>query len=167
MDATIRPFRPADYVAVAGVISAACPDQSWTAEQLEHADKHRDLRCLIRRWVAEVGDQVVGTALYDQVASMYNPRKFVLRGAVRPEIQGQGIGSALYEIVTTALVPLDPISLLVQDVREDQVRGITLLEHRSFRKVLSAWESRLDVTSFDPGPFARVVDRSAANSQAL
>jgi ribosomal protein S18 acetylase RimI-like enzyme len=100
----------------------------------------------------------VGVALYDQLASTYHPRKFALYVVVHPEHQGQRIGSALYDCVTSALAPLDPISLLVREVREDQFRAIAFLKRRGFRETLRAWESRLDVAAFDPSRFATITD---------
>jgi GNAT superfamily N-acetyltransferase len=149
----IRPFVPSDYPAIAAVRSANGPDWARSAEDLEFWDEHRDQRFLARRWVAELDGRVVGWASYDQVAWMYDPHRFILAGFVHPELQGRGIGGALYQTVADALTPLDPATLLILEVPTEPPRSVRFVERRGFREAMRTWALRLDLGSFDPTPF--------------
>jgi GNAT superfamily N-acetyltransferase len=72
---------------------------------------------------------------------------------VSPELHGQGIGRALYDHLMRELIPFDPLSIR-SHIREDMARGVRFLEDRGFVVDMRSWESRLDVASFDPSPYA-------------
>ena len=93
----IRAFTADDYGSVAVVLNSVYVDYPTTADELRFNEEHNDPRCLQRRWVAEVGGQIVGIAEYVQHVGMYHPRKFLIELAVRPAFQGKHIGAALYD----------------------------------------------------------------------
>jgi GNAT superfamily N-acetyltransferase len=163
----IRPFTTDDYGSVAAVRNSVYPDFPIAAEEIRFDDEHDDPKCVRRRWVAEVGGQVVGIADLGQHHRMYHPRKFLLDLVVRPESQGRGIGAALYDQLLTALAPFDPIALRFGDVGADMVRGIRFIQDRGFVEELRTWESRLDISAFDPTLYSDAVKRVAAQGVTI
>lgn len=110
MKPVIRAFTADDYESVAAVLNSVYVEYPTTAEELRFNQEHEDPKCLQGRWLAEVGDRVVGTVEYSQHAGMYHPRKFLIEVAMRPEFQVRRIGALLYDRVLAELAPLDPIS---------------------------------------------------------
>ncbi|HEU0000030.1 MAG TPA: GNAT family N-acetyltransferase [Ktedonobacteraceae bacterium] len=148
----IRPFTPGDYAALLAISSVIYPDYAATEDELRYWDEHRDPTHKFQRWVAEQNGRVVGVAHYNQSMENHHPRKFWLDIMVHPDAQRQGIGSALYEQVVTSVKQYDPINLRGR-TREDMLPGIRFLQARGFQDVWRDWESRLDVTTFDPTPY--------------
>jgi GNAT superfamily N-acetyltransferase len=72
---------------------------------------------------------------------------------VHPEHQGRGIGSTLYDHILEVLKPFDLLRLRC-DVREDELRGISFLQHRGWEEGQRTWAATLDVNAFDPAPYA-------------
>ncbi len=160
---TIRDFRgsEAEYSAAAAVCNAVFPEYPESVEEWKEEDEKRPAHLKRRRWLAEIEDQTVGYACYDQSEWMYHPRLFNFFAAVLPERQGQGIGRALYATVMAALAPLDPLRVRAR-CRSDYARSMGFLSDRGFVEDLRDWESRLDVPGFDPAPFAGHVERVIA-----
>lgn len=157
----IRPFTPDDYPAIARIASAAFPEYPASAEEKEFGDTRRDPKCLHARWLIERDGQPVGYGEYGQRSGAYHPRRFHINVIVEPDSQGLGLGKALYDQVMSALAPLDPLSVRVQ-IREDRTRSVRFLRDRDFTEDMRSFESRLDVTAFDPAPFAEVEARARA-----
>lgn len=153
MNASIRPFTVDDYPAVVAVSNAVYVDYPGTVEERRFEDEHRDPKCRFQRWVAERNGEVVAHAEYSQAEWSYHPHRFWVGVTVRPDRQGQGIGTALHDHVVTALEPLQPQRLRA-DCREDMERGVRFLQERGFREEFRSWESRLDMAAFDPAPYA-------------
>lgn len=154
----IRPFTPADYPAAVRIATAAFPEYPSSIEEKKFGDASRPAHCRHARWIAEQGGQAVGYGEYGQYASQYHPRKFSVDVMVLPEFHGQGFGKALYEKVTEALAQFDPLSFRAH-VREDMPRGLRFLQDRGFAEDMRTFESRLDVTAFDPSPYGSVEAR--------
>ncbi len=162
MTTTIRPFTPADYPAVVDIHNTAWPDERIDVDEMRFDDEHRDAKCRHGRWVAEVDGEIVGWAQHDQLAGRYHPDKYWLEFCVHPARQRRGIGSALYDTVLAALQPLNPWLVRVA-LREDMTGCLAWLARRGFQEDWRSWESRLDVTRFDPTPFAGYQERLAAH----
>jgi GNAT superfamily N-acetyltransferase len=165
---TVRPFTAtdADYAAVMEVHAAVWPDYPDTPEQYRFQDERRDPKTKWGRVLAECGGRVVGCGSWGQQADMFHPRKFDVGVDVLPEWEGQGIGTALYEAVLENIAAHDPI-LLRCHAREDRARGVRFLRDRGFEEEMRDWESRLDLTAFDPAPFAGAEERVAAQGIAI
>ena len=52
-----------------------------------------------QRWVAFEQGRIVGAGSYSQSVWFAHPQKFMFWIGVRPELQGYGIGSMLYETI--------------------------------------------------------------------
>lgn len=124
MAATIRPFTTFDYKSVARLWNTVHADDKLTAEELAHHDASFEPPYKFGRFVTEIDGEVVGAATFEQHAGMYHPQKFFLDVHVYPEVEGQGVGHALYEQVLRAVEPFDPITLRGQ-VKEDHKRACT------------------------------------------
>lgn len=150
----IRPFGDPDYPTVNAVSRAAYPDYPWSEEEFRHWDSLFDgERLKLGRVVAEdAHGRTVGFADWHHSTDSYHPRKFFLDVTVHPDHQRQGIGPRLYDALITALAPYDPIALW-GNVKETFAHSIRFAEKRGFVEKRRAWESRLQVASFDPAPF--------------
>jgi GNAT superfamily N-acetyltransferase len=149
----------ADYATIVAIDNACFPEYPGTVDELRHGDTSRAAHIKHRRLIAESGGEPVGFGSYGQFEGMYHPRKFSLGLFVRPDHQGRGVGRALYEALLEALGPFEPLSLRA-NVREDQGRTLRFLTDRGFAEDMRSWESRLDVSAFDPAPFAGALERA-------
>jgi GNAT superfamily N-acetyltransferase len=167
MKLIIRPFAETDYVAVAELGNAAYSDVHGqpllpiSAEEMRSTDVQRDPKCRFARWVADLEGQIVAAGEHDQTAYRYHPRKFWLDVFVHPEYQRQGIGRRLYDYVLAAMHSYDPYMARCA-VREDQVGSIRFLTRRGWTEAHRTWESFLDLSAFDPRPFAGAEQRLEA-----
>jgi mycothiol synthase len=148
----IRPFTPSDYAALLAISQAIYPDYAATEDEMRYWDEHRDPDRKFQRLVAEQDRRVVGVAYYNQSLDNYHPRKFTIDVAVHPDVQRQGIGSALYEQIVEGVLPYNPLNLRSR-VREDMQSGIQFLQARGYQDVWREWESRLELATFDPSPY--------------
>jgi len=154
----IRPFTQADYAGAVETNNAVYTDYPNSVEEWQHSDHNRDQSKKFARLVAELERKVVGVAQYGQSSSNYHPRKFWLELYVRPDYQGQGIGSALFNSVMKVLQAFDPLTVRT-GVREDMQRSLRFVQDRGFQEERRAWESRLDVQAFDPAPYLPLLER--------
>jgi GNAT superfamily N-acetyltransferase len=157
----LREFRydDADYQGILAVDNACFPEYPNTLEEWKHDDATRPAHHKFRRWVAEAGGRIVGFGNHGQIEGMFHPQKFSVFVAVHPESQGRSVGRALYDQILANLAQYDPISLRV-NLRADSARANRFVLDRGFVEDSRAWESRLDVTAFDPGPFAGATERA-------
>ena len=137
-----------DYEQIAEIRNIMVPDFHMTAEKFVEDDKIREGKIRHCRWVAEVDDKVIGDAFYTQLLTLYHPNKFVIGAYVLPEYQNKGIGTTLYEIVTSSLGQYDPIYYHVF-ARENLPTGIKFLAKRDFKEIFRERVSHLDVPAFD------------------
>jgi len=149
----IRLFEDRDYPATVAVGNAVYVDYPWSVDAARHEDSRFDgIRLHLRRYIGEVDGRTVADGEFHHVSNMYHPQKFWVAISVHPEHQGRGIGRALYDHLMRELIPYRPL-VLWAGVRETFPSSIAFAEHRGFREVRRAWESRLDVSHFDPAPF--------------
>ncbi len=149
---TIRPFTENDYGAVADIWNAAYPYKT-TADELRRDAAKRPEHLVLKRWLLEQNGNPVGYGSFQHSEDSFHPQKFWLGPTVPPEQQGRGYGRALFEHLLKELVPYRPTEL--RDFsREDWTRKTHFLQARGFEEELRSFESRLDVATFDPAPFA-------------
>ncbi|HYG59826.1 MAG TPA: GNAT family N-acetyltransferase [Symbiobacteriaceae bacterium] len=165
MEFAIRTFSSGDYQALA-TLASLYAGTTVTADALRWEDTTRDAKLRCQRWVAEVNGEVVGAGEHMQYAGIYHPRKFDVGVLVNPAFRGRGIGSALLETVMSALAPLDPLTLTAS-ARETCAEGIRFLTKRGYAERMRNWESHLDLTAFNPGAFAHLLERAAEQGYRL
>lgn len=158
MSLVIRAFRPQDYPAIARVRNAVWPDNLVLPETLKANDQRLKPGLVLRRLVAERKGEVLGHGLFFHMEWMHHPQKFMANIVVHPQHQGQGIGSLLYQHLLDELKPLDPIKL-VASTREDKPEALKFATKRGFQEEFRAWESRLDLSTFEPARWDSAVQR--------
>jgi mycothiol synthase len=160
---SFRPFdfSGADYEATVALHNAALPDYPDQVEDWRHWDKNRPEYCKSERWVAEQDGVMVAYGGFDQFPGMFHPQKFFVDIWVRPEQQLKGIGQRLYAHVISRLAPLNP-TVLRCEVREDFAAANHIIRKHGFAEEMKFWESRLNVSSFDPSPWAGHVEKVLA-----
>lgn len=156
----IRDFQPEDRPAVVEVLNAADPDRPMTVEEHRHDDEaYVGTPYRLRRFVAvnPGSEAIVGEGTYFHLPWAYDPARFGVWFAVHPAHQGLGIGGALYERVAKELRALGARQLRTW-TQTSRTRAIEFLDRRGFRELMRSWESRLDVTAFDPARFREYRD---------
>ncbi|WP_129670463.1 GNAT family N-acetyltransferase [Candidatus Chloroploca sp. Khr17] len=160
MKITIRPFRydEADYEAFVTIRNAVYLDYPHSVAEWRRWDDKREERMNFRRFIAEADGQPVASAFFEHVPWMYHPQKFFVNLFVHPMHRGQTVGTQLYHHLLNELAPYEPV-MLRHTLREDQAEGMRFAQRYGFVEEMRAWESRLDVASFDPTRFAGAEER--------
>ncbi len=151
MNISIRDFVESDYPVVTEIWNAADPHYPRTEHEMRDVYENRHPKCRHRRWVAEECGLVVALAEYSQ-NPRHDPRNFDLRVQVRPDRQGCGIGSAMYEHVVAALESFDPAKLSTW-TREGMARSVRFISDRGYVETKREWPSKLDLTALDPAAY--------------
>lgn len=152
----IRDFTPHDYPAIVAIHSSlniAWPEQPRTPEAWADADRQRSPKSRYRRWVAIVDGSAVGFASSSQSPWSYPPQSFYINVEVLPAYQRRGIGAALYDQVLAEVQAFNPPSLRA-DAFANLPEGFTFLQKRGFYEAFRETPVHLDVTVFDPSPYA-------------
>lgn len=158
----IRPFDDSDrdYDASVAIWNAISPAEPTSVEEARYANSTRDETYLFQKLMAELDGKVVATAIYREPFWCYAPGRYAVVIRVSPRYQRRGIGETLYDYIMERLdeqkhKPVD----LHSDAREDQPHSVRFLTKRGFEQKQRQQVSRLDVASFDAGPFAGSLER--------
>lgn len=158
---TLRPFVPADYAAYVEISNEAYPEYGWTVDEVRHYDDDwKPDGYFHRRMVAEEAGRAVGCSDLSHSRGQFVPENYNLEIVIRPDARRRGIGTALFEDALAALRPRAPRWIRDQ-VRESEAPGIAFAERIGAVELRRDWESRLDLASFDPAPFADAAVRAA------
>ena len=159
---TLRPFGEDDYPTLIALSSESYPDYAWTLEEIRHADADwRPDGFFQRRAIAEENGSAVGYSDIFHSRGQFVAHNYNIDVIVRPAGRRRGIGSALYADAERVL----------RDRRAHWARNAvkeSLTESVAFARKIGAvelkrdWESRLDLASFDPAPFANAPERAVA-----
>jgi mycothiol synthase len=152
----IREFTPDDYPALVDIhnsLNIVWPERPRTPQAWAEVDRNRNPKCKHRRWVAVEDQHVVGFSSFGQHTDDYHPQRFYVDVEVRPDCQRRGIGSALFDQVMEGLFALDP-RVLRADAFTNLPQGFTFLQKRGFYEAFRETPVHLDVTAFDPSPYA-------------
>ena len=155
MSLHIRPFAPEDYPVALELYNAVEPEYPMTEAEWRHWDTHQDPKLRWDRFIAEVDGRPAAVLSYEQSEELYHPQKFHLSLNVHPDFRRRGVGSAGFAHLMQALEQYEPLEVRA-DVREDRPAAIRFAESRGFTELMREWESRLDLTAFDPSRFAAV-----------
>jgi GNAT superfamily N-acetyltransferase len=161
MSFTIRAFTPADYPELARVRTAVWPDNPVLPEMLESSDKRLKPGLVFRRLVAEKNGIMLGSASFYQMEWLYHPQKFYVGVSVDPAHQRQGVGTALYDAMMAELEPHNPIKLLTS-TRADKLEALRFAKKYGFQEEFRTWESRLNLSQFEPERWASNVQKVLA-----
>lgn len=150
----------ADYAARLTVDKAVNSTSTLTVDELRYWDAWWDPKYHRYRFVAELAGEVVATAGCEEWIWWYEPGRYVLYIDVMSACRRQGIGGKLYEQLLTTLNAAEPKGrILMCKCREDQPESERFIRQRGFPLVGKEPASMLDVTAFDAGKFADLLER--------
>jgi len=167
----IRPFAPSDLPGVVAITNANHPNHPTSLDEARSAMRDAD-RLELTRYVADdatadgadAGHDTTTVIGWGQIAHlpwMFHARKYELRLEVEPGRRRRGIGGALFDRLLGELQEREALLARVLATEGDD-ESVGFAVRRGFREVWRNLESRLDVSSFDPGRFAGAQERVAA-----
>lgn len=162
----IRQFTSTDYPTLASIEKSCFPEYADTPEELAHYDSIREPFIKWNRFLAEMDGHPVASALYSQRESAFHPQKFRVDIIVHPDWQRQGIGTSLLNHLLSELAPFEPI-LLSAHAQEGRMGGPEFLRKNHFIEVMRDWESRLNLSEFDPNKNLDVLKKVEAQGITL
>ena len=111
------------------------------------------------RFVAELGGDVVGAMSLERMWWTKRPGGFYSSISVEPDLWGQGIGTALYDLLMERLTALDAVRIYA-NVRVDRPNAWKFIESRGFTKTghSDRW-SRLPIANANLEGYVGVEDR--------
>lgn len=148
----IRTATPADYPAIAAIMTGNRPDQPVSAEGLARQDSARRGDLLHAVLVAEDGGQVVGYTQYTQYADSLDPHTVRVSVGVHTGTRRQGIGAALYDALLDR-ARRQSIAWFKMRIRADQFAGLHFAARRGFVEYGRRIEARLPLADFDPAAY--------------
>ena len=140
-EVTVRDAQAADAALISEVSSAAVPYLVQSAGQVA-ADLRKDGRLGRQRWVATVGDDLVGTATARRVADHDGEREVLMTVEVHPSFGSRGVGTSL---LLTAAGAVPGATLLEAYSRDDPV-SMAFAVRNGFLP-----EGEVEVAFVDPG----------------
>ena len=158
----MRPFTPDDYATFVELSNSAYPDYAWTVAEIKHFDQEWKPEGFYRRRViAEDAGVPVGYCDVSHSRGQFAPDNYNIDLVVRPQSRRRGIGRALLDDAAAALRSRDA-HWIRNGVKESDSHSIAFARAMGAVELKRDWESRLDVASFDPAPFAAAPERAAA-----
>jgi mycothiol synthase len=151
----IRKLTPTDYPAIVEIhnsLNIVWPTWPGNTAAWIEADRNRDPKCRVQRFVAEEGGQVVGAASYANRLDDYHPQKFYINIEVLAAFRNRGIGAALHDQLMEDLQQFDP-RILRTDILVNQIQSYPFMEKRGFKEVWRETPVHLEVAKFDLKPY--------------
>ncbi|MGA7862016.1 MAG: GNAT family N-acetyltransferase [Thermoplasmata archaeon] len=147
---SIRSFTDSDFESYAELRRAARPNYPISAATLRQYDESFEANVVHDRFVAELRrtGQVVAIAGLQEDPTQAHAGKYWTFVFVRPEFQGQGIGSRLYDIVLQDARRHNGVCLRTS-VQTGEAAGLAFSAHRGFTERTRDWQSVLDVQTAD------------------
>jgi len=157
----IRSGTRADYANIVSVSNLAMPEYNLTIDQLHGWDQTLDPKCKLGYFIAEIDKQVVGYASYIQWIDVYHPQIFWITVQVHPNYQQQGIGTDLYNALSSTLAPYNPIAFKASIYDGHQGAQIAT-EKLGFQEYSRRIESLCDLSTFDATQYEPLIDKLRA-----
>ena len=159
---SLRAFTDADYPVFVELSNESYPDYGWTVEEVRHWDADwRPDGYFGRRVIAEEGGSAVGYSDISQQRGQFVPKNYALDLVVRPSVRRRGIGAALYADAERVLRERRA-HWVRTGVKESLPESVAFATRIGAVELKRDWESRLDVTTFDPSSFAAAPERALA-----
>jgi GNAT superfamily N-acetyltransferase len=154
----IRPATPDDLPEIVEVVNAISPDDPTSLEEQQSRERRRKPDLVFQRFVGVLDGRVFGVARFNQNEWLFDAHRFEVGMSVHPDQHGLGVGRALYDHLMRAILPFNPIKLRTS-TREDRVRAVRFALDRGWTEETRAWESRLELASFDGSRFQDALER--------
>lgn len=155
----VRPFAPADapgWVALSNLVF----DRRNTVENFRVVEGRRRPDELMRRWVAQDGEEMIGgAALYSWP---FAPPGFLNSNVfVHPDRRGRGLGQALWATVWAAAQEQSALGLMTE-ISDLDPQSMVWAERRGFATHVHRYASELNLTTFDETPHLPSLARAEA-----
>jgi GNAT superfamily N-acetyltransferase len=158
----VRALHDSDLAQYLAIRNAVAPERPISLEEARHDDARWDSQRYHRaRFAAEeVGGRILGWGQIAHLPWHFHPRKYGLRLEVDPGQRRRGIGGQLFTRLLEELRARGAV-LARADATEDNAEGIGFLARRGFLESWRYLQSRLEVATFDPAPFAGAAEQVA------
>lgn len=164
MDFNIRPIQSSDYPQVLEIVNKVEAPWESTLEELRQEDESALAEggvCLHTVACSPSDGAVLGHTVLRGPAPSDKPQSYSLELRVAPEIQKQGIGSALWQQISQEAAPLNP-STLTAWVRECYPDALRFAQKFGFEKRLSSNPWKLNISDVKTADFQPVLDKVKA-----
>ena len=159
---TLRPFSDADYPTLASLWNESYPEYGRTIEEIRRFDADwRPEGFFQRRVMAEENGVAVGYSDTFHSRGQFVPDNYFVDVIVRPSARCRGIGGVLYQDAER-VVRVRRAHWARNAVKESLADSVAFARKIGAVELKRDWESRLDLASFDPAPFAAAPERAAA-----
>jgi GNAT superfamily N-acetyltransferase len=159
---TLRPFGPDDYDAMVDISNESYPDYAWTVAELRHIDDDWTPEGYFRRRImADEAGRPIGYCEVANSRGQFVAENFSIDLVVRPAARRRGIGTVLFDDAVAALRRRNA-RWIRAGVKESDAHSIAFAKHVAAVELKRDWESRLDLATFDPAPFAEAPTRAEA-----
>ena len=155
----LRPFTERDYETYAAFYNRVRPEDPVTAERIRHVETHRQENEYGGRFLLEENGSIVAATFYTRNMNLLSRQAFLIDIILDPAYRT--LDEALYQQLRGELAKHGPTSLRVR-VRETWERWRTFYDAHGFTESERMWRSVLDLTTFDPTPFAWAIDKATA-----
>lgn len=161
----IKPFAysDAEYAALVMINDAIDLERPLTIADFQHEDRGRgpEATKYAARWLAQIGDKIVGHAQMVHDWQRNDGRRYFVLFEVLPTYQRRGVGTALLAEVRRVLQSHAPF-VLEALTKEDRPEAIEWLQRRDFVLIQREPMSALDVQGFDAGRFVDSAEKIRA-----
>ena len=160
-----RKFDPSDYERLVEISNANYPDYPVSVSEQRTRDESVEKSKLLNKRSTFLDHEtgvIVGFGTIAHVIDQFHPKKFGISIVVDPMYHSRGVGSAIYNTLSKQLADLDAI-VVWTTTKEDLPQQTEFFQHRGFVGKNRSWESRLDLTTFDPSKFQHYLSKVVAD----
>ena len=164
----LRPFTDGDYDPVTEIHNRIFPNDPFSPAEWRYRDATWEADRFFRErlTVLTEEDEIVGWGEVAHIPDRYHPDKYQIDLAIDPAHRRRGHGGVAYDALSVCLRARGGVSIQGW-VKESEPEAIAFVTKRGYVERRREWQSRLDVTAFDPAPFAGVRERVAASGIVL
>jgi GNAT superfamily N-acetyltransferase len=161
MNHTFRDLNDGDLPELAALVSQVSVEPMSLLQLQDWHDRQPEGHIRRSRVAVDAAGHISGYNLLQHEA-WEEEGLFYVEVIVRPEWQGQGLGSRLYDEAFTAVQTLGSQRLKV-DVRDDKPEWLRFAQNRGFTIRRHLFESTIELSAFDERPFAGLMEAVEAS----
>lgn len=146
-----------DHEAFVALARVADPDDTTSVRDLHDWESSQmQAGRVCQRWLAFSGEELVGSAKFQQLPWL-RPSVLSVDVLVQPDRRGEGIGHALFSRLEASASSLNALTL-TGGIHERDEKALRMLLAHGWSEIDRWWESRLDLTTFDPDRWTTAVE---------